>query len=249
MKPYNIYVKDFIVRCLYFLFSYTLCLFIFFYKMEDLFLLEVHPLVKLTNKRFIVTTLTDFIDVVWFLSVYMSNFFLYPLFFYHSISFFCNSWYNYQLKFYKKLLGISFLVFFICFFIIHYTFLPLLFNFFLYWEIKEDSSLLRIETETTLVSYVTWTLNFKSIFCSFLIFFILSSIIFFNFATNKRIYNFVKYNKNTLTFSFILLLFLLTPPDFSMQLLIVISSFFINDILFFFACTKFYKSNYILKNN
>lgn len=91
MKPYNIYVLDLITRGLYFLFSYIFCLVIFFYRIETVFLAEVHPLLVLLNKRFITTNITDFVDTALCLSVFMSTLFLFPLFAYHIGSFFCNS--------------------------------------------------------------------------------------------------------------------------------------------------------------
>nr|WDA66118.1 preprotein translocase subunit SecY [Phymatolithon calcareum] len=249
MKPYGVYVIDLLIRSLYVLLSYALCLIIFFYKIDILFLIEVYPLLSLSSKRFIVTNLTDFIDVIFLLSIFMSTFSIFPLFFFHVTLFFCSSWYSYQLKFYKRLTLIFYKIFVTWYFILHYFFFPVIFNFFTYWEIKEDSSLLRIETETTLISYVIWTLNFKAVFCSFLILLVFITINFLYFIKIKQVYKFIKLNKSIFIFLLTFLSFLVTPPDFFTQLFLVIGNFFICDILFFYICIKLYKSDCMLSKN
>nr|AYR06602.1 preprotein translocase subunit SecY [Lithothamnion sp.] len=249
MRSYNLYIFELIIRIFYILFSYCLCLIIIFLNIDILFLFETYPFASVVNNRFISTCVTDFIDVIWTLSVFTSIIFTLPLLVYHLGSFFYNSWYTYQINFYRKLVLTSLLIFLFIYFIIHNNILPSIFSFFLYWEITEESSLLRIEAETRILSYIDWILLLKLIF-SFLIslgFFILS--IFLSFFKVKYIHGFFKFNKGILIYFSIFLFFLITPPDFFLQLFIIFFNLiFFNLIFFFYFVWNFTKIITIYKN-
>lgn len=244
MKPYSFYGFELVTRVFYIFFSYCFCLIMIFLNIDTFLLFEIYPFITVKSSRFISTCITDFTDVIWTLSVFISIIFTLPLFVYHINSFFCTSWYVYQINFYKKLVWISLMFFLIVYFIAHNNFLPHVFNFFLYWEITEETSLLRIEAETTILPYIKWVLFLKSTF-SFLIslgFFIF--YIFLYFFRIKYIYYFFKFNKNVFIYLFIFLSFLITPPDFFIQLLLIFFNLLFFNLLFLVLCIKFYKANY-----
>lgn len=64
MKPYNFYFTELNIRILYIIFSLTLCIIILVFYIDTIFLFEVYPFITLHPKRFIITQLTDFVDVV-----------------------------------------------------------------------------------------------------------------------------------------------------------------------------------------
>jgi len=80
MRPFSAYTLDFFICLLYILFSFLLCLIIFFNYIEILFLFEVYPLlIILPTKRFILTQITQLFNSIWFFSLILSSFFIYPL--------------------------------------------------------------------------------------------------------------------------------------------------------------------------
>nr|WDA66145.1 preprotein translocase subunit SecY [Lithothamnion corallioides] len=243
MKPYNIYFYELVIRSLYIFFSYCICLVILFLNIEILFLFEIYPFMNITNNRFISTRLTDFVDVVWTLSAFMSTLFVLPLFVYHINSFFYNSWYTYQINFFKKLIRISIISFLITYFIIHNNLLSSIFTFFLYWEITEESSLLRIEAETTILSYMNWILFFKSLFSFLFSLGLFNLLILLNFIKIKYIHKYFKLYKNIFIYLFIFLSFLITPPDLFLQLFIILFNLILFNLILFILCIQFYKTN------
>ena len=130
MKPYNFYFFELIIRAFYFFFSYCLCLITTILNVNAFFLFEIYPFMKVINNRFISTCITDFVDSIWILSSFISVVFVLPLFIYHINSFFYNSWYKYQVNFYKKLTRVLLLVFLFTYFFIHHNLLSNIFTFF-----------------------------------------------------------------------------------------------------------------------
>nr|YP_009541960.1 preprotein translocase subunit SecY [Synarthrophyton chejuense]AYR06630.1 preprotein translocase subunit SecY [Synarthrophyton chejuense] len=243
MKNYNFYFIELIIRFIYVFISYSLCFFMLFIHIDVIFLFEVYPFISLLTRRFIVTQITDFVDVIWYLLSFFSFLFTYPLTLYHFNSFLFNSWKKYQIIFFTKLSN-NFFFFFFFFYLLNHVFL--LFNiliFFLQWEYSNDISLLRIESEITILSYITWVLLFKTSFSMFISWFFFKTLLIYFFIDLFNLYNFIKLYKSMLIFIFIFFIFILTPPDFFLQLF---SSFFIFiffDFWFFFLCIKFYKLN------
>jgi len=244
MRPFSAYTLDFFICLLYILFSFLLCLIIFFNYIEILFLFEVYPLlIILPTKRFILTQITQLFNSIWFFSLILSSFFIYPLAAYELKYFFNSGWYNYQIKLCKNLFIINLIFFIISFFIISFFIIPMSIHFFLYWEILDDYSLLRIEAEISLYFYIVWLTTFKFTVTFVLLYYIKLLIIIFYVTKIKFIYFYSLKYKKIVTFTIICLLFILVPPEFIVQMLIVLLTFIFVELFFFFICIK-----YLIKN-
>ena len=241
MKPYSIYFLDFSYRLAYILVSYVICLILIFNNIKVLFLFETYPLLDfLSNQRLILTQITQVFTTVWFLSVSFSTIFVFPLIIYHIKSFMVSSWYSYQLNLYLDLVS-SLVSSFILFWIITYLFIiPTMIKFFLYWEITDSYSLLRIEAEIALFYYVIWSTIFKCTISLILTIIYLSAKFFFNFLPLTLLYKIVKSFKKVGLFSFVCLIFIFIPPDFILQFIVIIISYFLSESLFLLICIRIY---------
>ena len=246
MKPYNIYLSDFGFRLMYCFFSYLVCWGLLFTNSDLILLFEVTPLIYISGtKRLILTQITQLFNAIWFYSMFLSSIFIFPLVIYHIKSFNTSGWYNYQLKFYKISLGLWFLSFIIFYLICHYIIIPNILSFFLFWEITDENSLLRIEAEISLFYYIIWSLVLKFTFTWFLSSVFLLSAILFPFLSINNLYKlFLRYKKLGFFF-FISFLFFLLPPDFIIQILLIVIVYFFVELFFLLVCIKFY--NKIIK--
>lgn len=241
MKSYQVYFLEFNFRLFYILISYLICLTIFFLNIETIFLFETNSLLSnLTTKRLILTKISQLFNTVWFLCNSFTFIFIFPLTSYHIFFFFKSSWYLYQIRIIKNFYFFFINMFLMLYFICHTIIIGSLINFFLYWEIKEINSLLRIEAEISLFYYVVWNLNLKFFFTFWvinLLFLIYLILKFFNiFNLYKLFLNF----KKLLTYLFICGFFFLIPPDFFIQMFIVIFCYFLFELFFLTICVKTY---------
>lgn len=238
-KPYHIYVMDIILRSTYILVSFLFSWGIFFHFIETIFLFEVLPIVTfLLQKRFIVTQLTQLFNTIWFICTILGFTFTFPLFVYHIGLFFGSGWYIYQIRLYKLVLNSFYQIFLITYLFNHLFLIPCIIKFFLYWEILDEYSLLRIEAEISISFYIEWIFIFK-----FLISFLLSTTILFiitllYFLRIKYLYSIVLSQKNFFVFIGLFILMFLTPPDFLVQLLLIVISFGFFELFLFFTCIK-----------
>lgn len=241
MRPYSIYISDIVLRTTYLLISFSVCWIIFFHFTEIVFLFEVFPIVcYLNQKRFIITQLTQLFSTVWLFCTILSSLFVFPLVVYHIKYFFASGWYKYQTRLYNYTLN-SFKFFFpIVYFFTHLVLTPHLVSFFLYWEIIDQYSLLRIEAEISLFFYMVWIFTFK-----FLVSFILTNLftatlLFYCFIRNNYLYFILlAYKKITLFVSLVLLLLLL-PPDFLLQVILALLLYFLIEFFLIFICIRLF---------
>nr|UVF63018.1 preprotein translocase subunit SecY [Synarthrophyton patena] len=247
MLPYKFYLSEFITRIIYILLSYFICLYVYIINIDNIFLFEIYPFIVFTKKRFIVTQITDFIDVIWYLSLFMTTLFIFPFWLYHVKSYFMVGWYKYQINLIKNLLIFKIFFFLFIFFLTHTFFLPFVFKFFLQWEVTNAVSLLRIESEVSILPYIHWILNFKIIFAYFFSFLILLIKIIFQFLEISFLYTFIKLSKNICIFLFTFFTYLLLPPDFFIQFTIICINIITFNFLFLFLCLQLYKINSIKK--
>ena len=244
MRFFSIYTLDFFIRLVYVLISYLLCWIIFFNYIEILFLFEVYPLLSVfSTKRFILTHITQLFNTIWFFSLTLSVIFIYPLFVYQSKCFLISGWYYYQIKLYSNLLNRVPFLFVLIYAIIHFYLIPNLLSFFLYWEVSDEYSLLRIEAEISLYLYILWLSTFKFILTFILVTFIKISIVFIYVNNVNYIYLYLLKFKKIFIFIIICLLFVLTPPEFLTQILITFYIYLSVESLFFHSCIK-----YLIKN-
>ena len=242
MRPYNIYILDFFLRIFYILISYLFCWIIFFNNIEILFLFEVFPFVSiLSNKRFILVQVTQLINTIWFFCIFLCSVWIMPLIYYNIQYFFISSWYNYQLKVYYIFSWYFIFIFFCLFFFNHFIVVLNLLKFFFYCEIIDEYSLLKIEAEISLISYITWICMFKFITSFFVS--IIFVVMHFVFCAIDIIYLYtpILIYKQILSFIIICICFFFIPPDFFLQLFLTVLIFISIEFSFFLACVKLYK--------
>lgn len=244
MKPYNFYFSEWNIRILYISFSLILCITVLIFYADTIFLFEIYPFIVLTHKRFIITQLTDFLDVVWNLTFFFSFLFSLPVIFYHIKTFFNNSWYSYQIFLFKSFVVSTILLFFLSYVLIHNFLLPTLFLFFLQWEIVTETSLIRIESEVSILLYIKWVLFFKTIFSSFILWLHFILKLLFYFIDLIWLYRFIKTNKNIFFFISLFLTYLITPPGVFMQFFVFLCNFLFYEFSFLFLCFQFSKFNF-----
>lgn len=248
MKPFNIYVLDFFVCLMYIVFSYFFCLIIFFHYIEILFLFEVYPLLfLLSTKRFILTQVTHLFNAIWFFSLTMSTILVYPLFVHQFKQFLSSGWYKYQIKLYNNLTNKSSFLFVIIYLSIHFFLIPNILNFFLYWEVSDEYSLLRIEAEISLYFYILWLTAFKFTFSVMLIILIKTFTFTFYVTSTNFTYFYLLRFKKIFIFIVISFLFLLTPSEFITQILTIFCVYLFVEFLFFYICIKYLIKNAYLK--
>ena len=239
MYPYNIYILDFFLRVMYLLFSFLLCFVIFFQHSETIVIFETSSIIfMLDQKRFIATQLPQIFNTVWFLCTALSFIFIFPLMTYN-IKLFCSSgWYKYQVHFYSQILTMFTIFFYLNHFFCQLVLIPQLVSFFLYWEIIDEYSLLKVEAEISLLFYVKWVFTLK-----FLIAFVWSLgyiviVLLIYLLDSKRLYGSVLTQKRKTLFVSLTLLTLLIPPDFSAQVLVTLSLFLMMECFLYFLCLK-----------
>ena len=242
MKLYNVYVFDFLFKFIYCLISFFFTLIICFTNINNFFLFEIVPFLKIFyHKRFIITQITHLFNVAWILSFFYSLIWIFPLISFNCLCFFKSSWFKYQKNFYKFFIlfilicYINFLIF--C----HFNIIPMILNFFLNWELVDKSHLLRLETEISFYYYILWLLLFKNNLSLIIIYICTFCIIIFIWRKIFFSYSFFKTYKNLLGFTIIIFIYLLIPPDFMLQFLSILFVYFIIELLFFFFCILFYK--------
>ena len=241
LKPIRFYFSEILIRCTYLIFSYLLCISIFFQYVELIILFEVYPYISISYNRFIVTKITDLLNLVLILSLFFSTFFVLPFVKYHILSFFSASWYEYQLKLFFCLSKIIFIISINLVCIFHFYILPILLNFFLYWEIKEYKDLVKIELEAQVLFYIYWVLSFKSFILSLFLLFIVMFITFILLLESSCTYLFYKTYKNIFVFCTIFFFFLALPPDFILQIITLFFIFLFYELFFILLCFNFFK--------
>ena len=241
MKPYTIYFSDFTFRIFYSVISYIICGILIFENINTIFLFETESLLSiLVGKRLILTQISELFNTIWFVCISLSSLMVFPLIFYHIKLFVYSSWVVTQLRFFIKIFQLWITVF-ICFYLFSHTFIILkIISFFLYWEITDLTSLLRVEAEISLFNFIRWNFTLKFVL-SFLFSFIL---IFFKilstFLKITNLYFFILKNKKVLNFILICNFFLFTAPDFFFQLFLIILSWSFIDFFILLTCTKLY---------
>jgi len=242
------YTLDFFIHLVYVLIGYLLCWIIFFNYIEILFLFEVYPLLSVfSTKRFILTHITQLFNTIWFFSLTLSFIFIYPLFVYQLKHFLISGWYYYQIKLYNNLSNKIPFLFVLIYAIIHFYIIPNLLSFFLYWEVSDEYSLLRIEAEISLYLYILWLSTFK-----FILTFILITVIkistFFIYVNNVNcMYFYLLKFKKIFIFTAICLLFVFIPPEFLTQILITLYIYLFVEFFFFYSCIKYLIKNAYIK--
>nr|YP_010199857.1 Sec-independent protein translocase component TatC [Crassiphycus usneoides]UAD89865.1 Sec-independent protein translocase component TatC [Crassiphycus usneoides] len=231
------YSLELFFRLLYIFISFFLCVILASLNTYYLILFEVYPFILYELKKFIVTNIMDLFDVIWFMIISKSFFFVFPYWTFQLYKFSSSSWYKYQLKFFKKSYYFSFLLTFFSLGFLHFSLLPLILYFLTKWEIKKGD-LFSVFVEFRIISYIKWVLTFRY-FVGSLIFviFLLTLHLWFLIKIN-RIYFLIKYYRKSFIFGILCILFLVTPPDSFLQVFFLILIFLIFETVFLFVCYK-----------
>ena len=244
MQPYRIYFKEFLLRIFYIIVSYILCWVIFLNHIEVLLLFETLPfLLNFNEKRFIITQLTQLLTIIWFFNSWISCILIFPLVMHHFKYFFLASWYKYQSLLFQNLLKVFFLSFILTYLLIHFLLLPNIFSFFLQWENLDKRSLLKIEAEVTLISYINWVFSFKYLISFFISNFSFLVTLLSYFIEIFQFYLFILSHKKLLIFLVFFFFIVFLPPDLTLELLLIIFIYKSMELLFFYVCLKLYICN------
>nr|YP_010921940.1 Sec-independent protein translocase component TatC [Grateloupia turuturu]YP_010986438.1 SecY-independent protein translocase component TatC [Pachymeniopsis lanceolata]WIM51246.1 Sec-independent protein translocase component TatC [Grateloupia turuturu]WOL37406.1 SecY-independent protein translocase component TatC [Pachymeniopsis lanceolata] len=231
-------------RFIYIFISFILCGIISIYNVNWLFLVLTYPFLKLFNKKFIITQVTDLFNVTWILTNSISFLFILPLTFWQLLNFFKPSWYTYQIDILKVAFQYAFIVLGAAAVLCYATFLPSILNFLIYWEkIEQNSSILTIDTEFRILNFICWVLNFQYSFAFLILLYLVVISLLWILMKFIKVYFLIKLYRKQLSFFSLVLLFFLLPPDIFLQFFLI---FFINifyEAVFFFVCYKVSNSN------
>nr|YP_009511787.1 Sec-independent protein translocase component TatC [Gracilaria caudata]AXI97664.1 Sec-independent protein translocase component TatC [Gracilaria caudata] len=231
------YSVEFFFRLFYIFVSFFLCIIVASLNTYYLILFEVYPFVTYELKKFIVTNIMDLFDMIWYLVISQSFFFVFPYWIFQLYKFSSSSWYLYQLKFFKKSFYFSFSLTFLSLSLIHFGLLPFILYFLTKWEVKNDD-LFSIFVEFRVISYINWVLTFRY-FLGSLIFLIFLVILHLWFLMKiNYIYFLIKHYRKSFIFGILCILFLVTPPDGFLQGFFLILIFLIFETVFLFVCYK-----------
>ena len=249
MHPLNIYFKEILWRVFYCILSLILVFTVSFHYIEFIFLFEIFPLIRLSHQKFIATHITELFDSVLQTCFFMVSINGFPLISYHILTFFTSGWFNYQVTLMWRYLFILLLFVFLSFLFTNIFLLPKVFNFFTQWEIFQENKILHISLEARIYLYLQWI---NRIYNSISFFFSLSLIILFLillFVPPYKFYSFIKLCKKQILFIQILLLFVLSPPDFWVQLLLIFTSSLFLELSFFISCFRFNQTKKLLDSS
>nr|UAD89490.1 Sec-independent protein translocase component TatC [Gracilaria changii] len=231
------YSLEFIFRLIYIFVSFSLCVIIASLNIYYLILFEVYPFTAYKLKKFIVTNIMDLFDVIWFLIISKSFFFVFPYWIFQLYKFNSSGWYIYQLKFFRKSFFFSFCIVFVIISFVHFYLLPFILHFLTKWEVKNDA-LFDIFIEFRIINYIKWVLAFRYIIGSLSFIVFLLSLHFWFLIKKHQVYFLVKYYRKSFIFITLCILFLVIPPDSFFQVLFLILVFAIFEIVFLFVCFK-----------
>jgi len=250
MKACSSYTLDFFISLVYVLFGYLFCWLVCFNNIETIFLFEVYPLLSiLPKKRFILTQITQLFNIIWYFSIIIAAIISYPLAVFKLKSFLTSGYYAYQIKLYNNFIIKNLVMASFIYILIHFHLIPNLISFFLYWEISNDYSLLRIEAEISLYFYLLWSTSFKFILTfTFIVLNKMLTIFTYIFNVSHFYIYFLKLKK-VFIFNLVCLFFLLTPPELVIQILIICCTYVIIESFFFCVCMKYLIKNAYIKTN
>lgn len=242
MKLYYIYILDFFFKLVYCLISFIFTFIIYFININNLFLFEILPFLKIFYyKRFIITQIDQLFNVVWILSFFYSSIFIFPLVISKYSLYFKSSWFISQKKLYEFWVCFSFISYIIFFLFCHLNIIPFILNFFLSWELIDKSYLLRIETEISFYYYLLWLISLKNSLSLIVLFMCNFLLVIFVLKKILILHHFFRYYKNLVGFVIITFIYFLIPPDFLIQFLLFLFIYFTIELFFLFFCILLYK--------
>ena len=230
------YLNELKYRILYCFFSFFINFLVLFFYLKELLFIVVTPLVNINrNDSFSYFIFTDMLDIffIYIKIILVLGFVtIFPLVLIQLWFFLVEGLYNYE-----KIFLLKFLIFFIIFLINIYFFLytyliPLIWLFFINFELTTDNSLFGIYYEAHISDYVNLMLYiFYIFFCLILIPVLMIFLLYFNFVE----VNFFMLYRKYLIIIFFILGGILSPSDIFSQIIISFFIFFIYEIVIFFS--------------
>lgn len=244
LHPISIYFHEFKWRFFYTLLSNIICILILLKYFQILILLNVFPLFKINHHRFIATHVTDLFNTFFWVCLYLSIIWIFPLIIWQIKYFLSPRWTKLQLQFFEKISNLLWSFFNLFILIFHFKCIPIILKFCLTWEIKNKYSYIQLEIESRINEYLFWILKTNISFAiSWLsvVFFIIIILLFFGplflYLTAKL------YKKQIIIIVFIIFSFLL-PLDINSQLLLLINLIIFYEVFFFNLCFILSRSIY-----
>nr|YP_009684878.1 Sec-independent protein translocase component TatC [Gloiopeltis furcata]BBK20791.1 Sec-independent protein translocase component TatC [Gloiopeltis furcata] len=235
----QVYVREMYYRCFYVFVSFSFSACVSFWCMHPFPPLETYPLLKSFSGRFIATQVTELIDTSWVLILTAAFDVTFPMFFYQMIQFSRNGWYNYQFYFAQKLFVLLLLSHWLFFLFCYVYLFPGVLAFFSQWEVSRIGSILNVDVEFKIMSYINWVLVVWSCLSFLLGLFgtFILHILFF-FCNEQNIYKTFKLSKKQI--------FFITPCSIRFFL----TSFRFTDFVFywmlFLFCMNYFSSSPVI---
>ena len=220
----------------YCFFSFIVNSFVLFFYLKELLFIIVKPLVNINrNNNFSYFIFTDMLDIFFTyikIVIVLGFVAIFPLILIQLWFFLVEGLYNYE-----KIFLLKFLIFFCCCLAVIYFFLyiyliPLIWLFFINFELTNDNSLFGVYYEAHISDYVNFLFDiFFIFFCLIQIPVLMIFLLYFNIV---KVGFFMAYRKY-----FIIMFFLLggvlSPPDIFSQIIISFFILFIYEIVIFFS--------------
>lgn len=232
------YILEIQYRLFYLILCLILCLILSLHNIFLLILFKTSFFLSYFSKEFILTQLTDFFEIIWFIIPDFLFSFLFSLFLYHLYDFFIPSYYYFQKKLVKKLFLLLFLSINLIYYHYHLITLPILFDFFINWNILNPklNNLLLVTLKIHLFSYLKWVSVFHFILTNCFSFFILIIYKFWLLVPINVIYSLLKLQKKKIIYFIIFCFYLVTSFDVYLLFFLTLIILFTYEIFFFFVC-------------
>nr|WCH57915.1 Sec-independent protein translocase component TatC [Hypnea nidifica] len=226
-----------------------LCGYIVLQHLSLIIFLESILFTQLGFNQVILLNITDLFDLIWLICLKNALFFSSIYCYYSLVYFFKPSWYQYQdfyiLQLFKNLLKMGFIFLFVLYMYI----LPLILVFLTQWDINFLKDTFYIKFQLSLLHYITWIFYIKFCFIFMSQFSVWFFTQFYFLIELKIFYKKLKKYKNQIFYGTLCFLYMLSPPDLSLQIFILILNMSLIETLYFYICfiiknTNFYRHAY-----
>nr|YP_009515583.1 Sec-independent protein translocase [Kumanoa mahlacensis]AVK39526.1 Sec-independent protein translocase [Kumanoa mahlacensis]UEQ11868.1 Sec-independent protein translocase [Kumanoa mahlacensis] len=233
-------------RIFYCILSLLTSFFITFHSVELIFLYEAYPFIKFIHKKFIATHVMELFNSAFQISFFIVYINIFPLIFYHILSFFSNSWFIYQVYLFKIYFYLYYFIILAAFIFTNSNFLPRTFEFFTQWELRQENSLLQLKMDARIYSYLTWIMEIHNFINFFLFFLIVLFFVITLYTSPIQSYKFVKDFKKQVWFTLIVITFIFSTGDVFTQIILILLNILLAEVLFFVTCFRFTQFKFLV---
>nr|YP_009402830.1 SecY-independent transporter protein [Compsopogon caeruleus]ARX96187.1 SecY-independent transporter protein [Compsopogon caeruleus] len=177
--PFFFHKKEIFYRSLWMILSFFICWFFFYFNSETILIIVSSPILRINfYKRLIALSLQELFYIYWNVAFIFALIFWYPLFIYQISMFLKNAWYKYQLYDFILINCITWICYVGSFVIFLVYIMPSFCLIFIQNELSHFDSVLVLEIETQIQTYINWFFSLYFIFTiTVLIFFFLLKIV------------------------------------------------------------------------